>query len=139
MSDLKQRVAYLQGLASGFNVAEGSREGQVLKEVLDVLDEMADSIARVEQQQEELEAYVESLDSDLSDLENDYYGVEDGEYDDEGEVWEVTCPDCGTVVEVEADYDDAESATCPECGAALERQRGGFAQEKRPGQYEKQD
>lgn len=122
MSDLKQRVAYLQGLASGFNVGEGSREGQVLREVLHVLDEMAESIERVEQQQEELEAYVESLDSDLSELEDDYYGIEDGDFDDEGEVWEVTCPDCGTVVEWDAG-DDAESTTCPECGAAVERPR----------------
>lgn len=115
MSDLTQRVAYLQGLASGFNVTEASREGQVLKEVLDVLGLMAENIARIEQDQEELEAYVESLDSDLSELEDDYYGTEG----DEEEVWEISCPHCGTVFELEADGEDRAETVCPECGASL--------------------
>lgn len=116
VSELEQRVAYLHGLASGFNLREASKEGEVLMEVLDVLDLMASSIARVESEHEDLEEYVESLDEDLTELEEDYYELE------EGEVVEVECPACGASIELEGDEEEEGQAldlTCPECGVAL--------------------
>lgn len=115
VSEIKERLAYLQGLVSGYNLEDESREGQILVEVLGVLDRMAAGLARVEDSQNELEAYVESLDSDLTDLESDVYGTED-------EVVEVTCPQCGHDVEVDEDDLDEEGRldlTCPECGEPL--------------------
>lgn len=128
MSELQQRVAYLHGLASGFNLREGSREGQVLADVLDVLDLMATAVTRLESKQEELESYVESLDEDLAELEEDVYGDED-----EVETWEVTCPECGATVEVEDEDCDDEGRlelTCPECGALIHERDGEEAQGK---------
>lgn len=116
MSELEQRVAYLHGLASGFNLREESKEGQVLADVLDVLDLMATTISRVETAQADLEEYVESLDEDLAELEEEFY-------EDDLPTWEVTCPQCGTTIEVdEDDYDDEGRLNlgCPECGAPVE-------------------
>lgn len=116
MSELEQRVAYLHGLASGFNLREESKEGQVLADVLDVLDLMASAISRVETAQADLEEYVESLDEDLAELEEEFY-------EDDLPTWEVTCPRCGTTIEVdEDDYDDEGrlNLSCPECGAPVE-------------------
>lgn len=116
MSELEQRVAYLHGLASGFNLREGSKEGQVLADVLDVLDLMAGAISRVETAHADLEEYVESLDEDLAELEEEFY-------EDDRPTWEVTCPRCGTTIEVdEDDYDDEGrlNLDCPECGAPVE-------------------
>lgn len=116
MSELEQRVAYLHGLASGFNLREESKEGQVLADVLDVLDLMAGAISRVETAQADLEEYVESLDEDLAELEEEFY-------EDDLPTWEVTCPRCGTTIEVdEDDYDDEGrlNLACPECGAPVE-------------------
>ncbi len=130
MSELQERVAYLHGLASGFNLREGSREGQVLADVLDVLDLMASAVSRLEARQDELESYVESLDEDLAELEEDVYGEEDAE------TWEIACPDCGTTVEVEEDdYDDEGrlELTCPECGALIHDREGEQTQGKKDG------
>lgn len=116
MSELEQRVAYLHGLASGFNLREESKEGQVLADVLDVLDLMATAISRVETAQADLEEYVESLDEDLAELEEEFY-------EDDIPTWEVTCSQCGTAIEVdEDDYDDEGrlNLSCPECGAPVE-------------------
>lgn len=142
MSELEQRVAYLHGLASGFNLREASKEGQVLMEVLDVLDLMASSISRIESAQEDLQEYVESLDEDLTELEEDYYELDEGE-DDEGA--ELECPACGATIEIEAEEEDGHTLdlTCPECGALVseaadggrERRRGAEdegLQERRP-------
>lgn len=118
MSELEQRVAYLHGLASGFNLREAGKEGQVLMEVLDVLDLMASSIARIESSHEDLEEYVESLDEDLTELEEDFYELDEGE----GEGAEVDCPACGATIEVEGDEEEEGQAldhTCPECGVLV--------------------
>lgn len=124
VSEVKERLAYLQGLANGYKLRDESREGQILVELLGVLDEMATELSRVEQAQSGLEAYVESLDSDLNDLEEDFYGA------DEEEVIELTCPNCGLDVEVGDDDWDEEGRldlTCPDCGEplpALEAEEG---------------
>lgn len=125
MSDLNERVAYLQGLASGFNMGEGSKEARVLAEVLDVIDMMAKRIDELEAEQEDLKVYVESLDSDLAELEDDYYSYQDE--DENGGNWEAECPHCGSPIEYEEeeDYEDEHiDLTCPECGALINRVDG---------------
>lgn len=124
MSELEQRVAYLHGLASGFNLREASKEGQVLMEVLDVLELMASNIARVESAHEDLEEYVESLDEDLTEIEEDFYDLDEGEED----VAEFQCPACGSTFEIqggEADDEDNLDLTCPECGVLVNETAGG--------------
>lgn len=114
MSDIKERLAYLQGLANGYNLQDESKEGQILVEMLGVLDQMASTLMDIEETQTELESYVESLDSDLSELEGDFYGAD--------EVVEVRCPECGTDWEVEetgSNGTDALDLTCPGCGEPL--------------------
>lgn len=121
MADLKERVAYVHGLASGFDVAGGSKEGQVLVEVLDVLEAMAEALSEVESAQQELEAYVESLDGDLADLEEDFYGDDEGEDEDDLDGY---CPSCGEPFEADGGgfegHAGAEIA-CPQCGAVFDR------------------
>lgn len=116
MSELQERVAYLHGLANGFKLEESGREGQVLVEMINVLDLMAANIARVEIAQEEMEGYVESIDADLGDLEEEVL-------EEDETVWEFTCPNCGVSIEVaEEDYDNdgVVEFSCPECGRLVE-------------------
>ena len=73
MNDLKTRVAYLQGLSAGLEFNADSKEGRLLKGIIDVLDEFADSVGDLEEAQEQLEDYLESIDEDLYHLEDEIY------------------------------------------------------------------
>lgn len=132
MSELQQKVAYLHGLAGGFNLEDTGTQGQLLLEIVDTLDMIADTIARVEETQEELEVYMESMDEDLSEMEKDFYGL-----DDELEFDTVSCPVCNTLIEVDNPDDhyfegeERRDLNCPECGAPMNGVIGGVAKEER--------
>jgi len=144
MSGLKEKIAYLQGLAEGINFDKESKEGKLFAAVIEILDEMALSIEGISLNQSECESYLEALDEDLGDLEDDIYG-EDGEYmfedddednddednDDEdvyeeecdcGNYVEVACPHCFSVINIEPgilDDDDVLEITCPNCDKVI--------------------
>ena len=73
MANIKERVAYLQGLSRGLNIRLHSDEGKLLINIIDVLDDMADEINNIQMEQADLETYVESMDEDLTDLEEEVY------------------------------------------------------------------
>lgn len=113
MKNIKERIAYLQGLAQGLEI-EDSKEGKVLSGIIDVLEEMAEQIDDIEVAQSDLEEYVESIDEDLYDLEGEFLG---NDIDDEDMV-EVECPNCQEIVCFESDIADDEDlieVTCPNC------------------------
>lgn len=118
MDELKKRVSYLQGLAEGLQVTEGSMEGKVLRGVIDVLQAMVEQVETVRDEQESFGEYLEVVDEDLSNLEDDYY-FDSGE----DEFIEAVCPNCGEKVLFEralADEDDMEvEITCPNCGEVV--------------------
>lgn len=117
MKDLRQKVAYLHGLAEGLEIDDGSKEGKVLTQIIDVLGEIAEAVTNVQNAHEELEEYVEDIDEDLS-LEEDYYCDEE---DEEMTFVQVECPNCGETVffEKELAEDDTVELTCPSCGETI--------------------
>ncbi|HBC93537.1 MAG TPA: AraC family transcriptional regulator [Pelotomaculum sp.] len=115
MGELKAKVAYLQGMSAGLDLSQNSKEGKLLKGIIEVLDEFAETVGGLEQGQEQLEDYIESIDEDLYHLEDDYY--EDNTCH-EGEYLEVDCPKCGETVCFDSDIledDDIVEVTCPNC------------------------
>ena len=131
MSELKEQVAYLQGLADGMEISEDSKEGKLLLAVLDLLGDMADEMEDLSDAQEDLEEYVDAMDSDLADLEEEVLGYDDEEEDggccccddEDGEYVETTCPNCGEVVCFDADIldneDDLIEVVCPVCDSVV--------------------
>lgn len=131
MHDLKERLAYIKGLSAGMNLNQNSPEGRILVEMMDLLDDVVRSIARLSVQQDDLEEYVGAIDEDLTDLETDYYDEYDEdldvyglseddeeEDDDDIEYLEMECPNCQETVFVDADvFEDEEvvEVLCPEC------------------------
>lgn len=117
MANIKEKVAYLQGLTQGLNVSDASSEGKLILNIIDVLDDMAEEIENVNMVHEDLEDYVETIDEDLTDLEEEVYEeVFDDDY------VEVDCPFCHETVAFEAellDDDDAVEVTCPHCGEVV--------------------
>ena len=114
MGNIKERVAYLQGLTQGLNVNERSAEGKLLINIIDVLDDMAEEFNNIQMVQDDLETYVESMDDDLTDLEDEVYEDIDNE-----ELVEVQCPSCHETVSFESsllESDDDLEVSCPHCG-----------------------
>ena len=117
MKDLKARVAYLQGLSAGMNIETESKEGRILTNVIEVLDDFATTIKEMEEAHDQLENYLESIDEDLFHLEEDVY-KDTEENSEEDEYLEVDCPRCGEVVCFESDVledEDTIEVTCPNC------------------------
>jgi len=114
MGNIKERVAYLQGLTQGLNVSSSTAEGKVLINIIDVLDDMAEEFNNIQLVQEDLGTFVESIDEDLTDLEEEIY--EDAEDED---FVEVQCPSCRETVSFASNLleeDDDVEVSCPHCG-----------------------
>ena len=116
MDSVKEKVAYLHGLAQGLDVNEETKEGKLMLNMLNVLDGLADEFDEVYEVQEELAEYVESIDEDLNSLEEDFYD------DVDEDMVEVECPECHEIVTFAQDVledDDAVEVTCPSCGSVV--------------------
>ena len=101
MEYLNERAAYLRGLCDGLDISEETKEGKIILELIDLVADLSDALVELKDNQDELEEYVESIDEDLSDLEVDFYDIdEDEEFYDDDDYLEMTCPNCGTEVEV---------------------------------------
>ena len=116
-----EKVAYLKGLMEGLSVDETSKEGKILKAVVDVLDDLAVSVEDLEDYTAELTEQVDAVDEDLDSLENDFYGECDCCDDDEDEeYYDITCPSCGDEFSVDEDTLLEGGIECPNCGEHLE-------------------
>lgn len=122
MEYLNERAAYLRGLCDGLDISEETKEGKIILELIDVVADLSDALVELKENQDEIEEYVESIDEDLSDLEVDFYDIgEDEEFYDDDDYLEMTCPSCGTEVEVSGEDLEDEGLTihCPECDEVL--------------------
>lgn len=124
MSDLKEKIAYLEGLVEGLALEKDSKEGKLFTAIIDVLREIAVAV-------EETESYAEALDEDLGDVEDILYGNDEDfeECDEEcslpscdGDYIEVACPKCHEVLHLDScllDDEDVTEITCPNCDEVL--------------------
>ena len=80
MQHLYEKVSYLRGLCDGMELSKESKEGKVLAAVIETLDEFADAIVELYEEQQELSEYVDSIDEDLSEIEDELYEDEGLEF-----------------------------------------------------------
>lgn len=120
--DLQAKVAFLKGLAEGMEI-EDSKQGRLLRGILDALEDFASRINELDQAHRELEEYIEEMDEDLSALEDNIYDGEDEDEDEdedgdeEKEFVGVKCPHCHQTVYFEEELvGEGEEVTCPNCG-----------------------
>ena len=112
---ITERAAYIKGLAEGLGIDESTKEGKVIKALIDAFDDMALTVSDLEAELDELTEQVETIDEDLGSLEEDY--AEDFE---DGDIYEVCCPTCGDIVCIDSDMLEEGQTTCPNCGELLE-------------------
>ena len=131
---LTDRVSYLQGLMDGLEIDDSTKEGKVLIQMADILQEIALSVEDLDSEIDEVVELVDTLDEDLGELEEDYYDLnddydddDDDEYDDddeeldlEDEFYEVICPTCGDTICLNQEMIEEGSINCPNCKELLE-------------------
>ena len=84
--NLSDKMSYLKGLVDGMELDLTTKEGKVLGQLLDVLQETVLYVTDLQDQVDELTELCESLDEDLGDVEDAVFGdEEDDEDDDEDE------------------------------------------------------
>lgn len=127
-----ERVSYIRGLAEGLELDENKKEVKVLNAVIDMLDDLAFSMAELQDNVNDMADQLDAVDEDLGTLEDDFYDEddeedEDAENDDEDDdddddscYYEVTCPDCHETVCLSEDVMKEGSIKCPNCGATIE-------------------
>ena len=103
--NITEKAAYLKGLAEGLGVEETSKEGKLLLAIVDVLEDMALTVADIDDEMTELVERVDEIDEDLGAVEDEFYDDCDcGEEED------------GESVYIDEDLLDTGKTVCPNCG-----------------------
>ena len=123
--EISEKVAYLKGLAEGLNLDTDSKEGKLITAIIDVLDDMAEKFAEVDDELCDVEDGLDAVSDDLSDVEETlYFALDDDEDDDEDdeeeECFVTTCPECEEEVYFDETVLEDGEVVCPNCGAKLE-------------------
>lgn len=115
---ISEKVAYLKGLNEGLSIdTEKSKEGKLIKVIIDILEEVGLSIEDLEDTTEALGEELDAVSDDLADVEDDLYG-EDDEDDcccGDDDFFEVECPNCGEPLEIDEDVLEEGVVECPAC------------------------
>ncbi len=126
---LPERAAYLKGLKDGLKLDTETNEGKLLDAIIDMLEDVALSVTDLEDSttaisdeldliEEELDEIEDCIEDDIDD-EEDSEDDDDYEYDDEM-VYEVKCPTCDEVIEIDEKMLEVGGIKCPKCGEELE-------------------
>ena len=121
MNELAKRVAYLKGLADGFQIDTEKGEGKLLMEIIDALDGFADALQALSETQEEMNDYLEDIDDSVSGMEELLFGEDGEDEDDDGDeeddgLIEYDCPHCDTTIFFDENtFSMEEKHVCPNC------------------------
>jgi RNase P subunit RPR2 len=135
MDDLRERIAYVQGLAEGLKFEEGKDEARIIKQMIDILADLIDKVEEIQAAQEDMEDYLESIDEDLyeDDEDEDDDAIEDEGDDEEDDELsqiaeeglnyvEVECKNCHDIICFEEEIlhdEDTVEITCPNCNQVV--------------------
>ena len=115
---LTEKAAYLKGLASGLALDEAKPETKLINALIDLIDDIALTVADLDDELAVVAEQVDLIDEDLESLEDDFYDDEDEDEDED--LIKITCPNCGDDIYIdEAILEDGE-LSCPNCGETLE-------------------
>ena len=131
--NLTERAAYLKGLADGVELDANTKEGKLISALIELVSDMADEIAEMDERIDTAFAYCEELDEDLGAVEEILLDedcdcdCEDCDCDEcdcdccceDEDFFEVECPACGEEICFDSTV-DPEELRCPACGAKFE-------------------
>lgn len=146
---LTEKMSYLQGLINGLDIDGSTKEGKVILQMAEVMEEMVLYVDDLQSQVDELTELCDALDEDLGSVEDDLYEDDDDDYkclgcgqdydeddedeydeedddedfdfdDDDDELYEVTCPTCGDTILLDEGMIEEGTINCPNCNELLE-------------------
>lgn len=137
MKSITEKLAYIQGLAAGLELDTDTAEGKILAAIIDLLEDVTDTVSRHENDIDQIFDELDAIDEDLTDVEDallyddeddddwdddDWDEIDDDEdyYDEENPLYEVTCPKCGKTVMIDEESLFSEDCRCPNCGTKFE-------------------
>ena len=120
--DLPKKAAYLKGLLEGLNIDTEKPEGKLLAAIVDVLNDTADSVEDLADCVDAISDELDAIEEDMEEIED--YILDEEEYDEDDDedetIYEVKCPTCGEVIDLDEDMLEEGSIVCPKCGETLE-------------------
>ncbi len=121
--NLSEKAAYIKGLAEGLDLNEmelspEEKEARILRELIDLVSEMANDVEDMSADLTELYDAVEEIDEDLTFVEEELYGDIDDIFGDD--VYEITCPNCHEGVMLDEEVLMSGNVVCPACGEKIE-------------------
>ena len=145
---LKEKVAYLKGLAEGLGLDSDKKVEKLISAIIDTLADVANEIEELNENALDIGEELDAISDDLEEVEDFLFGDdydEDDDYDgfdfdddddDDDEdydkdrgcaycsgssiSYEVACPACGAEIELDESDLALESVTCEKCGEELE-------------------
>ena len=123
---LTEKAAYIKGLAEGLSLDASKPETKIINALIDLVDDISLSVCDLEDELVLVGEQVDAVDEDLDALESYVYDDDDCDCccddccDDEDEFFEVECPACGEVINVDEGILESGSIECPACGENLE-------------------
>jgi hypothetical protein len=122
MRYLLEKVSYLRGLADGMELDQSTKEGKLLLNIIDVMEEFAEVMHEMDEDINDIDEFVDVIDQDLSEVEEEVFGEFDDDFD--FDIDEVECPECGETIYTDLDsFCDEKSnmeLECPNCGCVIE-------------------
>ncbi len=115
---LSEKAAYIRGLAEGLDLEADKKEARVIKEMLELLGEMASDVDDIGADLTELYDVVEQIDEDLSEVEDEVFGSAEEDYSEE--LYEITCPNCQQSVQLDEEMLLGGDVICSSCGEKIE-------------------
>lgn len=126
MENVSKRISYLKGLMDGLGVEADTKESRIFNAILEVLDEINDTIDDLYDYQDELAQQVDLIDDDLAEVEEELIGCyeDDDDFDDDdedSEYYELECPSCGDIICIDEDcFEGDDEIICPNCNKPIE-------------------
>ena len=129
---ISEKVAYLRGLAKGLDIESDGKYGQLFEAVMNILEDVAENLAEIEDNALDLGEEIDVLSEDLEAVENIVYDEDDEDCccgcdddcccdeDDYPLFFEVTCPACENTITIDEDVLNLGTIQCPNCGEMLE-------------------
>ena len=124
---LTEKAAYIKGLADGLNLDADKPETKIINALIDIIDDLSLSVSDLEDELVLVGEQVDAVDEDLDALESYVYDDDDCDCccDDDcdccdDDFFEVECPACGEVINVDEGILESGSIECPNCGENLE-------------------
>lgn len=120
--DILEKCAYIKGLAEGLNLDATKPEGKVLTAIIELLSDICNTVADMDDEVATLGDYIEEIDHDLGDVEEYIYEEEcDCECEDDCDCCdcEDDCDDCDCCCDEDCDDCDYMEAMCPHCNETI--------------------